>query len=144
MAKKKSPSDALLTPPNFYEARKGVLKSTDDVVYGLPAVVRILSRNQGKRGFFIQEFEVLFASELKEDVEHEKTFIDHKNLKVIIKLPDPPNEHERESIRHATVMDYTLGVDDLKSRASLIVYYGSDEATKKKLIAREKKLEDEE
>lgn len=141
MAKKKNINEGISTPPNLYEARKGVLKSTDDVIYGLPAVVRILSRNQGKRGYFIQEFEVLFASELNEQVEHEKTFIDHKNLKVIIKLPDPQNEREKEAIRHATVMDYTLGVDDLKSRAGLIVYYGSDDETKKKLIAREKKLE---
>lgn len=124
--------------PDLKEARKGILHSTDDLEFGLRAVVRILSRSRGKSGYFIQEFEALFASELEEEVLYEKTFIDHENLRIIIKLPEPRNQMERERIRHEVLKEYTLGIDDLRTRAGLIVFEGMDEASRKLLIEKEK------
>lgn len=127
-----------VNPPDLYEARRGIIRSVDELEFGLPAVVRILSQNKAMSSYFIQEFEAMFASELNEAVPYEKTFIDHKNLKVLIKLPDPPNERDKEIIRHAIIRDYTLGTDDLKTRAALIALDGTDQETKKKLIEQEK------
>lgn len=139
MAKKKNEVSEVKIP-NLYDARRNVIKGQDELEYGLRGVVRILSRNKGRSSYFIQEFEAKFASELNEVVPYEKTFVDHENLKVIIKLPDPPNEHEKEIIRHAIVKDYTLGVDDLRTRAGLIAWEGMDESTKRKLIEAEKNM----
>ena len=107
-------------------------------------LVRILSHRKGSRGYFIQEFEAYFASELKEEIRYEKTFIDHENLKVIIKLPNPVNEQERENIRRKTLNYYTMGIDDLKTRASLIVLEGMNDEAKETLIKKEKELESNE
>ena len=135
-------NNGVILPPDLKEARKNVLVTEDDLKYGLRAVVRILSRKRGKRGYFIEEFEVKFASELQEEIHYEKTLIDHENLKIIIKLPDPPSNESKEVIRHSVIKDYTLGIDDLKTRAGLIAYEGFDEKAKKLLIDREKMLEE--
>lgn len=131
--------------PNLGEALRGVLHSEDELQYGLRGVVRILSsrRGDGKSGYFFQGFKVLFASELNERIEHEETYLDHANLKIVIKLPDPKDPQNRETIRHEYTKQYTLGADDLKTRAALIAFAGLDESTKESLVENEKRLEQE-
>lgn len=129
-----------MNSPDLAKNRKGVLSSIDELEFGLRGVVRILSRSKGKRGYFIQEFEALFGSELNEDIKYEKTFIDHENLKILIKLPNPSNQSEKEKVRHEALKSYTLGIDDLRTRAGLIVLEGMDDQVKRTLIANEKKL----
>ena len=131
-----------MNSPHLNEGRKGVITHIEELEFGLKGVVRILSRSKGKRGYFIQEFEALFASELDEDVKYEKTYIDHENLKIVIKLPNPANNDERERLRHEVLKNYTLGIDDLRTRAGLIILEGMDEQTKKMLIQKEKKISD--
>ena len=138
-------NNAMSKTPDLNKSRRGVIQNYEELEYGLRAVVRILGHRKGYRGYFIQEFEVLFASELKEKVPYEKTFIDHKNLKVIVKLPDPPEgSDDKEMIRHGILKDYTMGIDDLKTRAGLIVLEGIDDETRKILISKEKSLENSE
>ena len=127
--------------PDLNKPRRGVLHSQEELEYGLKGIVRILSHRKGRRGYFIQEFEVQFASELNEKVPYEKTFIDHENLKVIVKLPDPKDQKEKEIIRHELLKDYTMGIDDLKTRAGLIVLEGMDDEARSILIEREKTID---
>ena len=51
--------------PNLSKARKSVLKSTEELEYGLRAIVRILCRRKGATGgYFFDGFQVKFADEL--------------------------------------------------------------------------------
>jgi hypothetical protein len=126
--------------PNLGEALRGVISSTEELEYGLRGVVRILSGRgkAGKNGYFFEGFKAVFASEIGEDVLHEETFLDYENLKIIIKLPDPTDPKQKELIRHQYLKQYTLGADDLKTRAALIAFAGLDEPTKQILVAKEK------
>lgn len=135
---KKANESILSRPPNLLEKRQDIIHSKDELEFGLMGVIKILSKRKGKSGYFIQEFEALFASELQEEVLAERTYIDHENLKIIIKLPDPENAREKELIRHEIVKDYTLGVDELKTRAGLIVMESMDSKTKSLIIDKEK------
>lgn len=129
--------------PKLGEPLKEVIKSTDELEYGLRGVVRILSGRgkAGKNGYFFEGFRAVFASELGEDIKFEETFLDHENLKIVIKLPDPIDPSKKELIRHEYVKQYTLGADDLKTRAALVAFAGLDDPTKKSLIQKEKELE---
>ena len=129
--------------PDLGEALRGVLRSEDELQYGLRGVVRILGNRgkNGKNGYFFEGFKVLFASELNEDIQHEETFLDYENLKIIIKLPDPKDPQNKEIIRHQYTRQYTLGADDLKTRAALVAFAGLDDSTKETLVENEKKLE---
>jgi hypothetical protein len=127
-------------PPNLNEPLKGVLNSTEELEYGLRGVVRILSGRgkAGKNGYFFEGFKAVFASEIGEDIRHEETFLDYENLKIVIKLPDPEDPKQKELIRHQYIKQYTLGADDLKTRAALVAFAGLDSQTKQTLIAKEK------
>lgn len=127
--------------PDLSGSIRNVIHSEDELQYGLRGVVRILSHRRGKTGYFFEGFHVLFASELNENIEHEETYLDYENLKIIIKLPDPKDPANREIIRHQYTRQYTLGADDLKTRAALVAFSGLDELTKKALVESEKKLE---
>ena len=128
--------------PNLGEPLKGVINSTDELEYGLRGVVRILSGRgkAGKNGYFFEGFKAVFGSEIGEDIEHEETCLDHGNLKIIIKLPDPQDPKQKEMIRHHYLKQYTLGADDLKTRAALVAFAGLDDSTKQSLIEKEKEL----
>lgn len=144
MAREKRVSGVLSAEiPDLGEALRGVLHSEDELQYGLRGVVRILSSRgrTAKNGYFFEGFKVLFSSELREIVEHEETFLDYENLKIAIKLPDPKDTKNREVIRHQYTKQYTLGADDLKTRAAIIAFAGLDDATKESLIEAEKKFE---
>ena len=85
---KKSPKSLLIVPevpeiPDFGKAFKGVLRSEEELQYGLRGVVRILSNcgKNGKNGYFFEGFKVQFASELKEIILNEEVFLDYENLK---------------------------------------------------------------
>ena len=127
--------------PNLGEALRGVITSTEELEYGLRGVVRILSGRggkSGKNGYFFEGFKAVFASEIGEEIQHEETFLDYENLKIIIKLPDPKDPTEKELIRHQYLKQYTLGADDLKTRAALVAFAGLDESTKQVLVAKER------
>lgn len=144
MAKEKKVSGVSSTEiPDLSETLRGVLHSEDELQYGLRGVVRILSSRgrSGKNGYFFEGFKVLFSSELGEEIEHEETFLDYENLKIIIKLPDPKDNKSREIIRHQYIKQYTLGADDLKTRAAIIAFAGLDESTKVSLIEAEKRCD---
>lgn len=137
--KRMSTEDAI---PDFGKILKGVVKSEDELQYGLRGVVRILSSRgrNGKNGYFFEGFQVLFASELKEKILSEEVFLDYENLKIIIKLPDPREAKNKELIRHEYTRQYALGADDLKTRAALVAFSGLDDATKVALVENEKKF----
>lgn len=126
--------------PDIGEPLKGALRSADELEYGLRGVVRILSGRgkAGKNGYFFEGFKAVFASEIGEDIQHEETFLDYENLKIVIKLPDPSDQQKKELIRHQYLKQYTLGADDLKTRAALVAFAGLDESTKQSLIEKEK------
>ncbi len=145
---KKSPKSLLIVPevpeiPDFGKAFKGVLRSEEELQYGLRGVVRILSNRgkNGKNGYFFEGFKVQFASELKEIILNEEVFLDYENLKIIIKLPDPKESKNKEVIRHEYTRQYALGADDLKTRAALVAFSGLDDSTKEALVLNEKKLD---
>jgi hypothetical protein len=130
--------------PNLSKSPKCILKNTEELEYGLRAVVRILSRRKGAAsGYFFNGFIVRFADELDHTrkILHEETFLDYENLKIVILLPAPSQDGEREIIRHQFLVDYTMGADDLKTRAALIAFRGLDESTKNAVIENEKELE---
>ncbi|NUN07193.1 MAG: hypothetical protein HUU57_15715 [Bdellovibrio sp.] len=129
--------------PDLGEALRGVLHSEDELQYGLRGVVRILSNRgrNGKNGYFFEGFKVVFGSEINEEVSHEETFLDYENLKIIVKLPDPKDSKSKEIIRHQYTKHYTLGADDLKTRAAMVAFAGLDDSTKETLVASEKKLD---
>ncbi|HEX7673547.1 MAG TPA: hypothetical protein VF412_05220 [Bdellovibrio sp.] len=144
MAKDRKPTAPTVPEiPDLGEALRGVLHSEDELQYGLRGVVRILSNRgkSGKNGYFFEGFKVSFASELGEVIEHEETFLDYENLKIIIKLPDPKDSKNKEVIRHQYTKQYTLGADDLKTRAAIVAFAGLDDTTKEALVETEKKLE---
>lgn len=122
------------------EALKGVLTSTDELEYGVRGVVRILSGSgkSGKIKYFMEGFRALFASELGEKVDFAYTTLDHENLVIIIKLPDPKDPSQKESVRHYYLREYTMGADDLKTRAALTAFAGLDAEAKQALISKEK------
>ena len=126
--------------PNLSEPLRGAIHSADELEYGLRGVVRILSGRgkAGKNGYFFEAFKAVFASEIGEDIQFEETFLDYENLKIIIKLPDPKDPKQKEIIRHQYIKQYTLGADDLKTRAGLVAFASLDEATKQALITKEK------
>ena len=126
--------------PDLAAPRKGIINSTDELEYGIPGVVRILSgRGKGGRnGYFIGGFQAVFASEINEEIQFEETYVDHENLKIIIKIPDPADPSQKETIRSNRLREYTLGADDLKTRAAVVAFASLDEATKKSLISKEK------
>jgi hypothetical protein len=139
MAKtKKNPMHAEI--PKIGEPLRGVIRSTDELEYGLRGVVRILSGRgkAGKNGYFFEGFKAVFGSEIGEDIQFEETFLDYENLKIIIKLPDPKDPETKELIRHQYLKQYTLGADDLKTRAALVAFAGLDDSTKETLINKEK------
>lgn len=140
MAKSKKRAVSDVEIPQLREPLKGALKSTDELQYGLRGVVRILSGRgrAGRNGYFFEGFKVAFASEIGEEIQFEETFLDYENLKIIIKLPDPDDPKKRELIRHEYLRQYTLGADDLKTRAALVAFAGLDDSTKHSLIEREK------
>jgi hypothetical protein len=102
----------------------------------------LLGKNR-KNGYFFEGFKTVFASEIGEQIDHEETFLDHDSLKIIIKLPDPADPSMKEAIRHEITKDYTLGADDIKTRAALVAFDSLTENAKKVLIAKEKRLEKE-
>jgi hypothetical protein len=126
--------------PRLEEPLKGVIKSTDELEYGLRGVVRILSGRgkAGKNGYFFEGFRAVFASEIGEDIQFEETFLDYENLRIVIKLPDPKDPKQKEAIRHQYLRQYTLGADDLKTRAALVAFAGLDDSTKQALIEQER------
>lgn len=126
--------------PNLTMPLRGVIRSDDELEYGLRGVVRILSGRgkDGKNGYFFEGFKAVFGSEIGEDIRHEETFLDYENLKIVIKLPDPEDPEQKEVIRHQYVKQYTLGADDLKTRAAVVAFSSLDESTKEALIAKEK------
>jgi hypothetical protein len=131
--------------PDLIQPLRGILKSDEELEYGLRGVVRILGRRgkNGKNGYFFEGFKTVFASEIGEEIQYEETFLDYENLKIVIKLPDPLDSSMKESIRHQITKDYTLGADDLKTRAALVAFEGLDDKTKKSLIEKEKGFEKE-
>jgi hypothetical protein len=140
----KSDNDESMTRiPNIVKPLSSIFKSEEELEYGLRGVVRILAGRGKKNGFFFEGFKTVFASEIGEHVEHEETFLDHVNLKIIIKLPDPPDPEMKESIRHHITLDYTMGADDLKTRAALVAYNSLKESAKTALITKQKALEQE-
>lgn len=140
--KKKGPSD-IAEIPDLGQALRGALHSEDELRYGVRAVVRILSNRgrTGKNGYFFEGVRVVFGSEINEVIRHEETFLDHENLKIVVKLPDPKSPSDKEIIRHQYTKHYTLGADDLKTRAAITLFAGLDDSTKAALIAAEKKLD---
>ncbi len=140
---KKKTSSPAPDVPDFGKVLKGALRSEEELQYGLRGVVRILSNRgrKGRNGYFFEGFQVLFASELKEQVLSEEVFLDYENLKIIIKLPDPKDSKNKELIRHEYTRQYALGADDLKTRAALVAFSGLDDATKEALVENEKKFE---
>lgn len=143
MAKRrKSVTSQLPEIPDLSEPLRGVLHSEDEV-YGLRGVVRILSNRgrSGKNGYFFEGIKVVFASEINEKVTHEKTFLDYENLEIVVKLPDPVDPIKKELIRHHYNKEYTLGADDMKTRSAITAFAGLDEHTKKALVEAEKKLD---
>lgn len=136
--------DELSKIPDLSEARKGILKNPEELEYGLRAMVRILGRRKGAvGGYFFSGFVVKFADELNsnKEVKHEETYLDYEKLKIFILLPKPAEGENREMIRHQFTMDYTMGADDLKTRAALIAFQGLDEKAKKMVIEKEKEFE---
>lgn len=129
--------------PDLGEALRGVLRSKEELQYGLRGVVRILGNrgSHGKNGYFFEGFRVLFASELNEAIQYEETFLDYENLKIVVKLPDPKDPQNKEVIRHQYTKQYTLGADDLKTRAALVAFASLDDSTKDSLVESEKKIE---
>ena len=63
-------------------------------------------------------------------IRHEETFLDYENLKIIIKLPDPADPSMKEVIRHQITKEYTMGADDLKTRAALVAFDGLADGTR--------------
>ncbi len=132
-----------ISAPDLSASRKSVMRSEEDLKYGVGGIVRILSgrgRN-GKCDYFFEGFNVVFSSEVDENIDYEEVYLDHKNLKIIIKLPDPNDISKKESIRHAVTMDYVASADDLKSRAALVLFEGLTDEARQALIEKEKKLE---
>lgn len=141
--------------PNLREARLGVLNSMEDVQFGLPGIVRLLSkRKKNRKGrYFIEQVLVKFADEIEEideitvqgeSVKHERTFIDHANLILYVLLPKLGDSKQKDSIRHDYNMDYTLGMDDLKTRAALTAYIGLPAEHRQTLIDEEKNMDEPE
>ena len=128
--------------PNALQPLQGVLKS-DEELYGIRGVVRILSGHGrgGKNAYFFEGFKVVFGSEIGEEILHEETFLDHENLKIIIKLPNPADSALKESIRRQATKDYTLGADDLKTRAALVAFDALDANAKRSIVEKEREYE---
>jgi hypothetical protein len=127
--------------PNFNQSLQETIHSVDELQFGLPGVIRILSRrgkNQ-KNEYFFEGFKVLFSSELDEPVFCEEVFLDYENLKIIIKLPDPKDSRNKEVIRHEYIRHYALGADDMKTRSAIVAFASLDKTAKKILIQNEKK-----
>ena len=100
--KKDKGSENIEQGPNLNQARRGVIHNQDELEYGLGrklklrihlavmilqmlfkwAVVRILSHRKGSRGYFIQEFEAYFASELKEEIRN-KFKVNHEEVSAV-------------------------------------------------------------
>src|SRR5262249_40313111 len=101
MTKPKSQS-SLNNIPNSIGPLRSILKSDEELEYGLRGVVRILGGRgkSRKNGYFFEGFKTVFASEIGEQIEHEETFLDHDSLKIIIKLPDPADPEMKEIVRH--------------------------------------------
>lgn len=137
MKEEKSPQ---FDSPNLSEPVQNVLHSSDDLEFGLRGVVRILSGRgkAGRNGYFFEGFKALFASELGEEILFEETFLDYENLKIVIKLPDPLDSTQKDMIRREYLKQYTLGADDLKTRAALVAFAGLDENARRLLIEHEK------
>ena len=131
--------------PNIAAPLQAVLRSDEELKYGLRGVVRILGGRgtNGRNGYFFEGFKTVFASEIGERIDHEEVFLDYENLKIIIKLPDPSDPTMREAIRHQITKDYTMGADDLKTRAALVAFEGLSDETKRALIEKEKAIEHE-
>lgn len=135
--------------PNIYDARDGVLESRDDVLYGLPAIVRLLSkRNSDKKGrYFTEQILVKFADEISDiseipleehEITHERSYIDHANLILYVLLPKETDPKRKATLRHEYNKDYSLGIDDMKTRAAIIAYTGLSESERDKIKNEEK------
>ena len=136
--------------PDLYEARFGVLKSQDDIQFGLPSLVRRLGkRKEDRKGrYFIEQVLVKFADEIESikeipieanSINHERTYIDHANLILYVLLPTIKDHKKRASIRHEYNKEYSMGIDDLKTRAAITAYIGLPSQERKILIEQEKK-----
>ena len=133
--KSKSDDNKRLTP------RSANLSSQDELEYALRGVLRLLARQGHKTGYFFERIDVKFASELKRDVRHEQTYLDHVNLVIVVELPDPKDPDQKEKIRSQTNRAYTFGADEYKTRAVLSAWEGLDQRTKSTLIQKEKELD---
>lgn len=120
----------------------GVIKSEEELEYGLRGIVRLLSRRGKKTGYFFERIVVMFNSELPHEVKYEQTFLDHENLRIVIELPDPPDLSLQEKIRSQANQAYTFGADDYKTRAALSAWEGLDQRTKDVLIKKEIEMEE--
>ena len=126
----------------IFKPNTGIIKSEEELEYGLRGIVRLLARRGNKTGYFFERIAVIFNSELPHEVKYEQTYLDHENLKIIIELPDPENPSLREKIRSQTNQAYTFGSDDYKTRAALSVWEGLDQRTKDSLVKKEKEIEE--
>ena len=127
--------------PGVLKPNSGVIKSEEELEYGLRGIVRLLGRRGNKTGYFFERIAVMFSSELPYKVEYEQTYLDHENLKIIIELPDPENSSLKEKIRSQINQSYTFGADDYKTRAALSAWEGLDQRTKEALVKKEKEIE---
>lgn len=126
------------TIPSLTDPQEGIFKSLDDVQFGLPAVLRILSGSKTVPSFLIQTLEVDISA--RHTSQHLRQV--HERAALVICAPKKKNEtkeeierRERELLRY-----YSAELEVMKAGGAAQVFRGIDSKTKKLLISKEKAL----